>query len=158
MFHLVPPCLTGRFKVMLILSTCRKRSQMHKQIQLPSSLLPPLQLQRFHQQSQTQSLCHLSTKSKTGLTLNVQPRRLPLHSSSIPQDYTNGLSLLTGSVILAMICAIFAGVVLAIFLFYRRKILHYGVEKVDKNVEKERRMSLVLTLQPSGSRPNQSTI
>jgi hypothetical protein len=78
--------------------------------------------------------------------------------SPIPRDYTNGLNLLTGSVILAMICAIFAGVVLAIFLFYRRKILHYGVEKVDKSVEKERRMSLVLTLQPSGSRPNQSTI
>jgi hypothetical protein len=78
--------------------------------------------------------------------------------SPIPRDYTNGLNLLTGSVILAMICAIFAGVVLAIFLFYRRKILHYGVEKMDKSVEKERRMSLVLTLQPSGSQPNQSTI
>ena len=74
--------------------------------------------------------------------------------SPTPQEYTNGLSLLTGSVILAMICAIFAAVVLAIFLFYRRKILHYGIEKMESSVEKERRMSLVLTLQPSGSQPD----
>ena len=59
---------------------------------------------------------------------------------------TNGLSLLTGSVILAMISAIFAAVVLAIFLFYPRKILHYGIEKMESSVEKERRMTLVLTL------------
>jgi MFS superfamily sulfate permease-like transporter len=50
-----------------------------------------------------------------------------------------------------MICAIFAGVVLAVFLFYRRTIRHYGVERVDRSVEKERRMSLVLILQPSES-------
>ncbi len=74
--------------------------------------------------------------------------------SPIPQEYTNSLSLLTGSVILAMICAIFAAVVLAVFLYYRRKILHYGIEKMESSVEKERRMSLVLTLQPSGSQLN----
>ena len=81
--------------------------------------------------------------------------RAPASSSATlsptPQEYTNGLSLLTGSVIPAMICAIFAALVLAIFLFYRRKILHYGIEKMESSVEKERRMSLV---QPSGSQPN----
>ena len=72
---------------------------------------------------------------------------------STPQGDTSGLSLLTASVILAMICAIFAGVVLAVFLFFRRKISHYGIEKMDKSVEKERRMSLILTLQPSEPQP-----
>jgi len=153
MFHLVPLCLTGRFKVVLILSTCRKRSQMQKQIQLPSSLLSLLQLQRFHQYPK------LRVRAPFHETEGLADIERAAASSSatlspIPQGYTNGLSLLTGSVILAMICAIFSGVVLAVFLFYRRKILHYGIERVDRSVEKERRMSLVLALQPSGSQPN----
>jgi len=133
-----------------ILSTCRKRSQMHKPIQPLNSFLSPLQI--FHQRPKPRVRAYFH---KIGDTADfelaaVSPSATP---SPISQGDTNGLSLLTGSVILAMICAIFAGVVLAVFLFYRRRILHYGREKVDKSVEKERQMSLVLTLQPSESRP-----
>jgi len=155
MSHLVLPCLTGRFKVVLILSTCRKRSQMHKQIQLRSSLL--LSLQRFHQHPKLK-VCASFHETEDEADIERAAASSSATLSPIPQEYTNGLNLLTGSVVLAMICAIFAGVVLAVFLFYRRKILHYGVEKVDKGVEKERRMSLVLTLQPSASQSTQSRI
>ena len=61
MFPLVPPCLTGRFKRMLILSTCRKRSHTHEKIQLPSSVLSLLQLRHFHQHSK-RKVCAPSTK------------------------------------------------------------------------------------------------
>ena len=153
MFPLGPPCLTGQFKMVLILSTCRKRSQMHKQIQLPSSVLSLLHLRRFHQHSK-RKVCAPFQKIEDRADIERAAASSSATLSPIPQEYTSGLSLLTGSVILAMICAIFAGVVLAIFLFYRRKILHYGREKMASNVEKERRMSLVLTLQPSGCQPN----
>ena len=153
MFPLGPPCLIGRFKVVLILSTCRKRSQMQKRIQLPSSVLSLRHLRHFHHYSK-HKVCAPFHKVEARANIERAAASSSATLSPIPQEYTNGLSLLTGSVILAMICAIFAGVVLAIFLFYRRKILHYGIEKMASNVEKERRISLVLTLQPSGSQPN----
>ena len=126
---------------------------MHKQTQLLSSFLSLLPLQPFQQ--------HLKYRVRVPfheIKDEADFERTAVSSSAtltpIPQGDTNGLGILTGSVVLAMICAIFAGVVLAVFLFYRRKILHYGIERMDRSIEKERRMSVVLTLQPSESQPN----
>jgi hypothetical protein len=154
MFHPVPLSLTGRFKMVSILSTCPKRSQMHRQIQLLSSILSLLQPQRFRHQYLKPRVRTPFHEIEDGADFERAAALSSATLSPMPQDYTNNLNLLTGSVILAMICGIFAGVVLAVFLYYRRTIRHYGIERMDRSVEKERRMSLILTLQPSESQPN----
>ena len=71
-------------------------SQMHEQVQLPSSVLSLLQLRHFHQHSKRKLSLYTFHKMNDRADIERAAVSSSATLSPIPQGYTNGLSLLTG--------------------------------------------------------------